>query len=133
MNDLNSINIVGRLTRDAEVKYTQGGAAIVSASIANGYSKKVGDSWENQTNFYDVTMFGKFAESMSKHMTKGKQIAITGCIRQETWEKDGEKRSKVKIIAEAFQLLGSSRSDGEQVQRNERTDKFDGFKDDIPF
>jgi single-strand DNA-binding protein len=138
MNDLNTVSIVGRLTRDPEIKYTQGGMAILNFSLANGYSKKSGESWKDETNFIDCTYMGKAAEAVSKYMAKGKQLAITGCLRQERWEKDGEKKSKTVILCDMVQLIGSR--EGGQVQQDsgvrtsaQSSSSDDRFVDDVPF
>lgn len=149
MNDLNSVMVIGRLTRDAERKYTSAGLAVCKFSIANGYSKKVGDKWEEQVNFFDVTLFGKSGESLAQYLVKGKQVAVCGELRQERWEKDGDKRSKVEIIAQNVQLLGGKDSHGDKAS-DAPTARYDrpvgnqanggavenveaAFVDDVPF
>lgn len=106
MKDLNNLTIIGRLTKDAEMRYTAGGMAIASLSIANNRSKKDGDQWVDETSFFSVTVFGKTAENLKQYLTKGKQVAITGSIKQERWEKDGKQESRVIIIADDIQLIG---------------------------
>lgn len=110
-SDTNSVTLVGRLTRDAELRYSQSGSAVASLSIAVNRSRKQGDQWISEANFFDVSLFGKSAEALKQYLTKGKQIAIQGELKQDRWEKDGQKFSKVQIIANNIQLLGG-RSDG---------------------
>lgn len=110
-SDLNAVTIVGRLTRDAELKTTNSGVAICNFSIANGRSRKKGDEWVEETSFFDATMIGRRAEALHKYLVKGKQIAICGALQQDRWEKDGQKRSKVQIFVDDIQLLGG-KSDG---------------------
>lgn len=129
-NDLNSFNGIGRLTRDAETRYTAGGMAICSMSIASGYRKKNGDAWEDEVSFFDVTLFGKTAETLGKYLVKGKQVAISGELRQERWEKDGQTRSKVTIHANNVQLLGDSKQSASAPASEPASD---GFTDSIPF
>ncbi|MCH8517486.1 MAG: single-stranded DNA-binding protein [Cyclobacteriaceae bacterium] len=105
-NDINNATLTGRLTRDPEVKYTGGGLCIVEFALANGYRKKSGDEWTDETNFFDCVYMGRGAEAVSKYLAKGKQIAVTAELRQERWEKDGQKRSKVKLQIRELQLLG---------------------------
>jgi single-strand DNA-binding protein len=133
MNDLNTVTLIGRLTREPELKYSQGGMAILKFSLANGYSKKVGESWKDETNFIDVTYMGKAAEAVSKYMTKGKQVAVSGCLRQERWEKDGEKKSKVGIVADQVQLIGSREGGESSVTTSAQISSDDTFIDDVPF
>ncbi len=106
--DINSVTIVGRLTRDAELKYTNSGFAISNLGLAVNRSRKDGDQWVEEANFFDVTLLGRRAESLNQYLLKGKQIAVTGELRQERWEQDGQKRSRVTIQANNIQLIGSN-------------------------
>jgi single-strand DNA-binding protein len=110
-NDLNSIVLVARLVRDMETKFTSGGLAIGSFSIAVGKRVKKGESWEDYTSFFDCKCFGKTAENLAQYMVKGKQVAITGELNQDRWTKDGETKSRVVINCNTIQLLGG-KSDG---------------------
>ncbi|MBN2050110.1 MAG: single-stranded DNA-binding protein [Spirochaetales bacterium] len=148
MTDVNSVVLIGRLTRDAELKYTSAGMAISNFSLAVNRSRKVGDRWEEEASFFDCTAFGKQAEAVNQYMTKGKQVAVQGELRQDRWEKDGQSRSKVVIIANTLQLLGgasgSSGASGGSKNTFTRRDQAEGgegepaysdgnFEDDIPF
>ena len=113
-SDINRVIIVGRLTRDAELKYTSGGMAIADISLACNRSRKQGDQWVEEANFFDVSLFGRRAESLVQYLGKGTQIAVEGQLRQDRWEQDGMKRSKVSIVATDIQLLGG-RSDRGQM------------------
>ena len=106
MADLNSVMLIGRLTRDAETKYTSGGMAICSFSLAVNQRVKEGDSWQDEASFFDVATFGKTAESIGKYLVKGKQVAVDGRLKQDRWEHEGQSRSKVVINADNVQLLG---------------------------
>ena len=99
---MNSVNEIGNLTADPELKYLPGkGTAVTTFTIA------VNDSFKDHTNFFDVKAFGKTAENIAKFFEKGKPIGITGKFEQERWEaKDGGKRSKVAIICEQFSFIG---------------------------
>lgn len=108
--DLNRVILVGRLTRDAELQYTGSGWAITKMGLAVNRRRKQGDQWVDEANFFDVTLFGKRGESLSPYLQKGQQIAVEGQLRQDRWEQDGMKRSKVFVEASNIQLLGS-RSD----------------------
>ena len=100
MADVNSVVIVGRLTRDAE---RRGNGGPLSFSIASSRRVKHGEEWSDEASFFEVTYWHK---SLDQYLTKGKQIAVSGALVQEHWEKDGEKRSKVTILADNVQLLG---------------------------
>ena len=104
--DINHVIEIGRLTRDAEVTYTPGGMAVGKISIAVNRRVKKGQDWVDEANYFDVSIFGKQAESLQKFLTKGKQIAVDGFLKQDRWEKDGQKHSAVKIVANDIQLLG---------------------------
>jgi single-strand DNA-binding protein len=131
MQDISSVTQTGRLTRDAELKYTSGGLAICNFSIASNKSKKVGDRWEDEAHFFDCVLFGKYAESMSRYLTKGKQISLQGELNQERWEKEGQKRSRVTIKVDRLVLTGG-KSDDRQSGGNQAV-TAENFEDDIPF
>ncbi len=109
--DLNSVILIGRLTRDAELSYLQSGSAVANISIAVNRNKREGEQWVSEVNYFDISLFGKQAESLKQYLLKGKQIAIQGVLKQDRWEKDGQKFSKVRIVATNVELLGG-RSDG---------------------
>ena len=111
-NDLNVVALVGRLTRESELRYTNGGSAVCRFSIAVNRRKRSGDKWEDEVSYFDCAMFGKSAESMNQYLDKGRQVSIIGELRQNRWEQDGQPRSKVEIFVNSLQLLGSG--SGEQ-------------------
>ena len=140
MNDMNIVAINGRLTKDAELKYTSGGMAIATFSLASNRSVKKGDKWEDEANFFECTMFGKSAEAVKQYLTKGQQVSISGELRQERWEKDGQKQSRVTIIVNHLQLVGGNQTHEERPQSTQRQnvqnsvvppEDFTG--DEIPF
>jgi single-strand DNA-binding protein len=133
MASINTVAMVGHLTRDAELKYTNSGTAIVKFSLALNRRKKVGDSWQDEAHFFDVTMMGKAAEGVHKFLSKGKQVAISGELRQERWESDGQPRSKVSIFAFSLQLLGSAQGETRRNPDPDMGGAESDFEDDIPF
>jgi len=148
---INSVVLVGHLTRDAEIRYFNNGNAIVKFSIAQNRRKKVGETWQDEAMFFDVSYGGKGAESVHKYLTKGKQVAIQGELRQDRWEQEGQARSKVLIAAYELQLLGggpggergSFNSNGPAREASnpasgsdsnyDSGSRDDHFEDDIPF
>jgi len=108
MGDLATAVIVGRLTRDAELKYTNSGMAICHFSVATSSRVKKADQWVDEPSFWDVDLWGKLGETISQYLTKGKLVAVQGEMRQDRWEKDGQTRTKVVIKANDVQLLGSN-------------------------
>jgi single-strand DNA-binding protein len=146
MADLNHAVLIGRLTRDAELKYTSGGQAVCKFSIAVNRRKKNGDQWEDEANFFDIVVWGRQGESLHPYLVKGKMVGVDGELRQDRWQQDGQNRSKVEIIANYLQLLGGGPSSGEKqnfqnapaVESSSEapsynSSKDDGFTDDIPF
>ncbi len=111
MGSINQVVLVGRLTRDAELRYTNNGNAVANFSLAVNSRRRRDDQWVDEAHFFDAVMFGKSAEAVSQYLTKGKQIGIEGELRQNRWEQDGQRRSKVEIFVRNLQLLGS-RGDG---------------------
>lgn len=107
MTDINNVVIVGRLAADGVLKYTAGGMAILTFTVAVNRSRKGGDgNYVDDVSFIECDQFGKMGESLKPYMTKGKQVAVSGWIKQQRWEKDGQKHSKVTIGADNVQLLG---------------------------
>ena len=129
MAEINSVVLVGRLTRDGELKYSGGGMAILKFSLAINKRVKKGDQWVDQANFFDCTMLGKGAESVSKYVVKGKQIGVVGELTQNTWEKDGQRHSKVEIFVNTLQLLGGNNA----IESNTVGSSQEEYSDDIPF
>ncbi|GHV74563.1 single-stranded DNA-binding protein [Spirochaetia bacterium] len=120
--DINHVVLVGRLTRDAELKYTAGGQAVCKFSIAVNRNKKSGDQWVDEASFFDVTLWGRQGEAVNQYLVKGKQVGIDGELRQDRWEQDGQKRSKVEIVANNLQLLGGGPGGGGQGGGSSRGD-----------
>ena len=156
MGDLAVAVLVGRLTRDAELKYTPSGQAVCHFSVATGSRVKKGDQWVDESSFWDVDLWGKLGETINQYLTKGKLVAVQGDMRQDKWEQDGQSRMKVKITANDVQLLGGGGQGGgqgygqggggfgeRQESRPQRPQQqpasrgpapaADDFTDDIPF
>ena len=133
MQDINNFTIIGRLTRDAELKYTNSGMAVSSFAIAVNGRKKVGDQWEDEASFFDSSLFGKRAEGLNGYLTKGQQVALSGSLKQDRWEQEGQKRSKIKLLTNDIQLLGGKSEAGGNVQASQSNSQtsFDDTK--IPF
>lgn len=126
--DLNHVDIIGRLVRNPETNYTQNGKAKMTFSVASsdGYG-------ENQyTNYFDVVVWGKPAETLKNYLYQGKQVCISGRIRQDRWEKDGQKRSKISVIAENVQLLGNSQDNANSAKNYGTSETQGGSIDDFP-
>lgn len=122
MTDINNVVLVGRLTRDLGTDersfgYVQSGTARANISIAVNRSRKQGEQWVDETSFFDVTIWGKTAENLKPYLTKGRQVIISGYLKQDRWEKDGQKYSRIGIVADTVQLCGG-RDDAGSVNPN---------------
>jgi single-strand DNA-binding protein len=106
---INRVTLTGNLTRDAELRQTQGGMAIVKMRVAVNDRRKNSTTgqWEDSPNYIDVTMFGSRGEAVSRYLTKGKAIGVDGKLRWHEWEAEGgTKRSAIEVIADDIELLG---------------------------
>ena len=139
MTDLNHVIEIGRLTRDISERdfgYTTGGTARLNLSIAVNRSEKRNSAWQDKVSYFEVTVWGKTAENIKPYLHKGKQIAVDGYLDQQRWEKDGQKFSKVVIIADNVQLLGGNESAPQAQQpagEYQSAGSGDDFPEDIPF
>lgn len=103
---LNKVLLIGRLTRDPEIRFLPSGSQVTSFSIAVNRSYKSGDEWKEETYFFDIETFGTLAERLGRQLSRGFQVLIEGELRQDRWEnQNGEKRSKVKVIANKSSIL----------------------------
>ncbi len=96
---LNSVNIMGNLTRDPELKYTPSGKTVCSLSLANNRVYTKNGEKTTEVSYFDVEVWGAAAENCNKYLTKGSGIIVEGRLRQDRWEKDGKTQSRVRIIA----------------------------------
>ena len=148
MQDINSVVLVGHLTKDMSLSYLQSGTACGQFYLAVNRRRKDGDQWVDEASYFEVAFYGKLAETLRQFMTKGRFVAVCGMLKQDRWEKDGQRFSKVRVIASNVELLGG-KSDGAtqqapmpyQPQRDAYEDSgrfaddgFDvGFPEEIPF
>jgi single-strand DNA-binding protein len=113
MASFNKVILVGNMTRDPELRYTSNGKAIAKIGLAvnRAWTTETGEKKEEVT-FVDVDMFGRTAENVSQYMRKGSPILIEGRLRLDQWDdkQTGQKRSKLGVVAEIVQFLGSPRS-----------------------
>ena len=137
MSDTNFVVLIGRLTRDAELKLTANGKAVSKFTLAVNKKRKSGDAWKDDAGFFDIVLWGQLAESLQQYLVKGKQIAVTGELNHERWEQDGQNRSKVSVTAHTIQLLGgtsgSDNGSGHKQETYNASPADEGFMDEIPF
>lgn len=111
---INKVMLTGNLTRDPELKSSITGTAILSFGIAVNERRKNNSTgeWEDIPNFVDCTMFGKRAEAVARFISKGSKVAIEGKLHYSSWERDGQRRSKLDVIVDEIEFL--SRQEGVQ-------------------
>lgn len=137
MKGVNKVILIGRLGRDPEMRYTNGGNAVAAFSIATAESWK-DKRGENQTRteWHRIVVFGKLAEICGEYLSKGKQVFIEGRLQTRSWEQDGITRYVTEIVASDVQMLGFRKSSETSSGRAGSTDHADGPHypaDDIPF
>lgn len=115
MASFNRVILVGNLTRDPELRYTPTGTPVCDVGLAvNDRYKNPNGEWVERTCFVDVVLWSRTAEVASEYLNKGSPILIEGRLQMDTWEgKEGEKRSKLKVVCEKMQMLGAKGGGGE--------------------
>lgn len=113
MASFNRVILVGNLTRDVELRYTPSGTAVTEIGMAvNDRRKNQAGEWIEETTFVEVTLWARTAEIADQYLSKGASILIEGRLKLDTWESDGQKRSKLRVIGQSMQMLGSRGSGG---------------------
>ena len=109
MANLNKVLLIGRLTRDPETRSTGGGSSVVQLGLAVNRTYTRRDSGERveETCFVDVEAWGRTGETIARYMKKGRQIFIEGRLKFDSWERDGQRRSKLSVVCENFQFIDS--------------------------
>ena len=146
MASFNRVILIGNLTRDVELKYIQSGTAVTEVGLAvNDRRKNANGEWVEETTFVDVTLWGRSAEIAGEYLSKGSPILVEGRLKLDTWETEGQKRSKLRVVGERFQMLGAkgagrpggrsadSQDDGFSDSREPHAAAAGGTEDDIPF
>jgi single-strand DNA-binding protein len=106
MSDLNHVSLVGRVTRDTELKYTVNGTPMCYFGVAVGRVKKVNEEWKQIPSFFNFTVFGKKAEGVAKYLVKGQTISLEGHLEEDRWSKDGVSHSKMVVAVDKIQIIG---------------------------
>ena len=129
---VNQVAVTGNLTRAPELRATQGGTPVLSFGIAvNDRRKNAAGQWEDVPNFFECVTFGNRATALSDILTKGMKVAIAGKLHYSSWEKDGQKHSKVDIIANDVELMQNRKPQQQDYQPPQQAQ--DVYDDDIPF
>ena len=98
---------MGNLTRDPELRYTSNGSAVTNFGLAVNRKFKQGDEWKEDVCFVDITVWGKQGENCAEYLSKGRPAFVEGRLQYSTWESDGQKKSKLEVVANTVQFLGS--------------------------
>lgn len=131
---VNRVTVSGNLTRDPEERRTKGGMCIMEVGIAVNDRRKnsqTGD-WEDYANFLECTMYGSRAEGIIPHLAKGMHVTIDGSLRQERWERDGQKHSRIKVIIAEIDFSGNRRQEQPEPEPQPEP-KSEVYDEDIPF
>lgn len=103
----NQVVLMGNLTRDPELRSTPNGQSVCSFSLALNRSYKGADgNWQEATDYVDVTAWGALGERVAQYVTKGRPVLVSGRLQSRSWEQDGQKRSKVEVVANDVTFLG---------------------------
>src|SRR5262245_24619083 len=113
MASFNKVILMGNLTRDVEIRYIPSGTAVAEVGLAvNDRRKNASGEWVDETTFVDVTLWGRQAEIAGEYLSKGSPVLIEGRLKLDQWEKDGQKRSKLRVVAENMRMLGGKGGGG---------------------
>jgi single-strand DNA-binding protein len=113
MASFNRVILIGNVTRDPELRYISSGMAVTEIGLAvNDRRKNASGEWIEETTFVDVTLWGRTAEVAGEYVTKGSPLFIEGRLKLDTWEKDGKKNSKLRVVCDRMQLMGGRSGEG---------------------
>jgi len=128
MASYNRVVLLGNLTRDIEVRRTPQGTPVADVGMAiNEKRKNAAGEWVDDVVYVDITLWGRTAEVAGQYCQKGSPLFVEGRLKFETWEQDGQKRSKIKVVGDRIQLLGNraeggrdegGRGDGDEAERS---------------
>lgn len=134
---VNRVELIGNLVRDAETKFTQGGAAVTNFTIATSRSYKQGEEWKEESQFTNVVAWRM--DKVANFLTKGKQIRVEGRLQTRNYEKDGAKVYVTEVVAEDIMLLGGATGEkpangyGKSGEHHLSDNRVGITDDDIPF
>ena len=126
---MNNVNLIGRIATEIELRYTPQGTAVADFALAV-------DGYKDDTYFFDITVWGNTAENTAEYMEKGREVGISGELRQDKWKNDqGQKRSKVKVNASNVKFLSGRDNTNQQKQSSQQKQKqqSDDADLEVPF
>ena len=134
MANFNRVIVAGNLTRDIELRNTPAGTAVCDIGLAINERRKTKDGeYLEETTFVDITLWGRTAEVADEYLSKGSPVLIEGRLKLDTWETDGQKRSKLKVVGERMHMLGKSPSRRNEDEVSQAATVGSDAQDDIPF
>ena len=121
MASYNRVILVGNLTRDPELRYIPSGTAVTDIGLAVNDRIKRNGEWVDEATFVDVTLWGRTAEVANEYLSKGSPVLIEGRLKLDSWEKEGQKRSKLRVVADRMQMLTARGSGGQAASQPAET------------
>lgn len=111
---INRVTITGNLTRDPELRQTTGGTQVLNLGVAVNDRRRNNQTgeWEDYPNFIDCVLFGNRAQALSQYLSKGSKVAIEGKLRYSSWERDGQRRSKIEVVVDELEFMSSRNGNG---------------------
>ena len=141
MSNFNKVILMGRLSRDVELKSVNNGISLVELGVAvNERRKSAEGTWKEDVHFIDVTFWGKKAEVIAQYLTKGDPILLEGRLKQNRWEVNGKNHSRINVYGEQFSFVGSRQHGSEVILEPTDIERGTSVRktvtipdDDIPF
>lgn len=135
MDNINKVFINGNLTRDAELRATQGGSQLLKVSVAtNGRRKSQGGEWEDKATFVDCVMFGTRAAGVAPYLPKGTKVSIEGHLDSSSWQaKDGTARTKLEVVIDKLEFMSRGGQQRQQQPLFNAPASDEVYSEDIPF
>ena len=113
MASYNRVMLIGNLTRDIDLRHTPGGTAVTDMGMAvNDRRKNAQGEWVDEVTYVDVTLWGRTAEIAAEYLRKGSPVFIEGRLKLDSWEAEGQKKYKLRVVGERLQLLGGRSEEG---------------------
>lgn len=135
MANLNKVFLMGNLTRDPELRYTPSGMAVCKLGLATNrrYRDRSSEEMREETCFVDITVWGKTGENCGQYLAKGRSVLVEGRLRYNTWESEGQKRSKLEVVAENVQFLSrANQATGDRAVNDHATGSPSPQPESIP-
>ncbi|HHX62327.1 MAG TPA: single-stranded DNA-binding protein [Epulopiscium sp.] len=130
---MNNINILGRLTKDPEVRYSQSAAPVAVVNFSLAVNRRFKKQGEQDVDFINCVAFGKTGELIDQYVKKGEQLAVTGRLAIEQYEKDGQKRTSTKVVVEAISFVSAPKQSGASNQEQQGFAPVGEYEEDLPF